>query len=72
MDISLTTIARELVKLEVLVNGEAVDALASIVHKEDAYIKARLCHQIKGNVPSSCMMWHSSLQPGQGNLAGKR
>ncbi|MBQ6520746.1 MAG: translation elongation factor 4 [Anaerolineaceae bacterium] len=31
-----------LVKLEVLVGGEPVDALASIVHKEDAYHKGQL------------------------------
>ena len=30
-----------LVKLEVLVNGEPVDALAAIVHREDAYHKGQ-------------------------------
>ena len=34
--------AGNLVKLEVLVGGEPVDALASIVHKEDAYHKGQL------------------------------
>ena len=33
--------AGNLVKLEVLVGGEPVDALASIVHKEDAYHKGQ-------------------------------
>ncbi|MCE1255733.1 MAG: elongation factor 4, partial [Anaerolineae bacterium] len=41
-----------LVKLEVLVNGEAVDALASIVHKEDAYHKGQaLVTKLKDIVP---------------------
>ena len=31
----------ELVKLEVLVSGEPVDALAAIVHKDDAYHKGQ-------------------------------
>jgi len=41
-----------LVKLEVLVGGEQVDALASIVHKEDAYHKGQaLVTRLKGLIP---------------------
>ena len=41
-----------LVKLEVLVNGEPVDALASIVHKEDAYHKGQaLVSRLKDLIP---------------------
>jgi GTP-binding protein LepA len=41
-----------LVKLDVLVNGDTVDALASIVHKEDAYHKGQaLVSKLKDIVP---------------------
>jgi GTP-binding protein LepA len=41
-----------LVKLEVLVGGEPVDALASIVHKEDAYHKGQaLVSKLKDLIP---------------------
>ncbi len=41
-----------LVKLEVLVNGESVDALAAIVHKEDAYHKGQaLVTKLKEIIP---------------------
>jgi GTP-binding protein LepA len=41
-----------LVKLEVLVGGEVVDALAAIVHKEDAYHKGqRLVTKLKEIIP---------------------
>jgi GTP-binding protein LepA len=42
----------ELEKLEILVNGEPVDALASIVHKKDAYHKGqRLITKLKELIP---------------------
>jgi GTP-binding protein LepA len=41
-----------LVKLEVLVNGEAMDALAAIVHKEEAYHKGQaLVSKLKEIIP---------------------
>lgn len=41
-----------LVKVEVLVGGEPVDALATIVHKEDAYHKGQLLvTKLKGLIP---------------------
>ena len=42
----------ELQKLEILVNGEPVDALASIVHKKDAYHKGqRMITKLKELIP---------------------
>ena len=42
----------KLVKLEVLVNGEPVDALAAIVHKDDAYHKGQaLITKLKEIIP---------------------
>ncbi len=42
----------ELQKLEILVNGESVDALAAIVHKKDAYHKGqRLITRLKALIP---------------------
>ncbi len=42
----------ELQKLEILVNGEAVDALAAIVHEKDAYHKGqRLITKLKAIIP---------------------
>ena len=44
--------AGQLVKLEILVNGEPVDALTAIVHKEDAYHKGQaLVSRLKGLIP---------------------
>jgi len=41
-----------LVKLEILVNGESVDALTAIVHKEDAYHKGQaLVSRLKDLIP---------------------
>lgn len=43
----------QLVKLQILVNNEPVDALASIVHKEDAYHKGQaLVSKLKKIIPS--------------------
>ena len=44
--------ADELQKLEILVNGESVDALAAIVHQKDAYHKGqRLITRLKALIP---------------------
>lgn len=44
--------AENLVKLEILVNGEPVDALTAIVHKEDAYHKGQaLVSRLKELIP---------------------
>lgn len=42
----------ELVKLDLLLNGDIVDALSFIVHKDKAYPRARrICEKLKDNIP---------------------
>ena len=42
----------ELSKLEILLNGENVDALSFIVHKDKAYTRARrICEKLRDNIP---------------------
>ena len=42
----------KLVKLDILLNSEVVDALSFIVHEEKAYGRARLiCQKLKDNIP---------------------
>jgi len=42
----------ELVKVDLLLNGDGVDALSFIAHKEKAYARARkLCEKLKDNIP---------------------
>ena len=59
--------AENLVKLEVLVNSEPVDALAAIVHREDAYHKGQaLVTKLKGNHPTTVIR---CANPGIGKRA---
>ena len=42
----------ELVKVDLLLNGDQVDALSFIVHKDKAYKRARkICEKLKDNIP---------------------
>ncbi len=42
----------DLVKLDILINGKPVDALSTIVHRENAYYKGRdLCSKLKEIIP---------------------
>ncbi|MBR3060458.1 MAG: translation elongation factor 4 [Oscillospiraceae bacterium] len=42
----------DLVKLDILLNGDMVDALSFIVHREKAYPRARrICEKLKDNIP---------------------
>ena len=42
----------DLVKVDILLNGEQVDALSFIVHREKAYGRARrICEKLKDNIP---------------------
>ena len=42
----------ELVKLDILINREEVDALSFIVHKAGAYERGRkMCEKLKGDIP---------------------
>ena len=44
--------ASALVKVDILLNGEQVDALSFIVHKDKAYARARkICEKLKDNIP---------------------
>ena len=42
----------DLVKVDMLLNGDQVDALSFIAHKEKAYARARrICEKLKDNIP---------------------
>ena len=42
----------KLVKLDILLNGEMVDALSFIIHKDNAYSRARkMCEKLKTSIP---------------------
>ncbi len=51
----------DLVKLEILVHGEPVDALSSIVHKEKAHVMGKgMCEKLKELIPRQ--MFEVALQ----------
>ena len=44
--------ASDLVKVDLLLNGEQVDALSFIAHRDKAYARARrICEKLKDNIP---------------------
>ena len=56
----------ELVKLNILLNGEVVDALSLIVHKDRAYYKGReLAEKLRGIIPRQ--MFEVAIQAAIGN-----
>jgi GTP-binding protein LepA len=55
-----------LVKLDILINGEVLDALSIIVHKDKAYEHGkRLCHKLQKIIPRQ--MFEVVIQAGIGN-----
>jgi GTP-binding protein LepA len=51
----------DLVKLDILINGEPVDALSVIVHRENAYFRGRdICQKLKEEIPKQ--MYEVAIQ----------
>jgi GTP-binding protein LepA len=56
----------DLVKLDILINGEPVDALSVIVHRENAYFRGRdICHKLKEEIPKQ--MYEVAIQAAIGS-----
>jgi GTP-binding protein LepA len=56
----------DLVKLDILINGEPVDALSSIVHRERAYLRGReLCQKLREEIPKQ--MYEVAIQAAIGS-----
>ncbi|HET9554598.1 MAG TPA: translation elongation factor 4 [Anaeromyxobacteraceae bacterium] len=51
----------DLVKLDILINGEPVDALSVIVHRENSYVRGRdVCQKLKEEIPKQ--MYEVAIQ----------
>ena len=51
----------DLVKLDILINGEPVDALSVIVHRENSYFRGRdVCAKLKEEIPKQ--MYEVAIQ----------
>ncbi len=60
----------ELVKVDMLLNGDQVDALSFIAHREKAYPRARrLCEKLRDNIPRQLF---ESARPGRHRRQGHR
>ena len=61
----------DLVKLDIMINGEVVDALSCIVHKEKAYYRGRvLAQKLRKLIPRQLLKYLFKLQLGIRSLPG--
>jgi GTP-binding protein LepA len=59
-------LASELVKLDILINGDVVDALSVIVHRERAYVRGReICEKLRAVIPRQ--MYEVAIQAAIGS-----